>query len=263
MMDNAAPGTGIAGARGPADRAGTLSTLRLYRTASPSISVMRAALASAVCVLCITPPADAARLAEAFRDCTSIVVAAVPYVAAGALAASLVRRALARVRSHGHFVIIALALFNPGCDCALNSYVSAFDGASAPLAGFVLTFAAIASPISLAVTWSALGFRLACARLAGAVLAAALTAIAWRFMPDRRATHGSGCSEVASATSTLASAFEGIIAAAACAAAAKQFVPVGFWSHVSPAGIAAIAAVLSPCSTADPFMAAALIRDAR
>lgn len=236
--------------------------VRLRRIPSPFDSRIRAVLAVAACVLCATPPAHAARLFAAIADWTSVVVAALPYVASGVLAALILHLLRVRERAHGRFAIAVLAVCNPGCDCALNGYVDALACGSAPLAGFVLTFAAMASPAALAVTFAALGPHMAVIRALGATLAAALTAAAWRIVPARRALRRAACAAPFDATQQLASALVGVICAAAVAAAGKQLLPPQFFSHISGLSIAVTAAVLSPCSTADPLMAATLLRSA-
>ena len=235
-----------------------------YRESHPLL-VSRAGALAAVCILSMTRPADGARIAEAIQDCVSIVVAALPYVVAGALAAAWLRRFLSSEGAHSPRVAALFALCNPGCDCALNGYADALARATPPVAGFVLTFAAIASPLALAMTCAVFGTRVALVRAAGAALAAGLTACALRSVSGGGSGPAPGCPRAAHAHSTmaaqLASALQGILISAAVAACGKALVPPSLFTRVPYAGAAAMAAVFSPCSSADPFMAASLLRD--
>src|SRR5580704_5891514 len=112
-------------------------------------------------------------------DWASIVLAALPFVVAGALAARFSRHLADRSWRHSHRAIALLAVLNPGCDCALNGFASALARLHPGLAGFALTFAAAASPVSLAVTYATFGARMTVARAAGALIAASLTSAAW------------------------------------------------------------------------------------
>jgi uncharacterized membrane protein YraQ (UPF0718 family) len=59
----------------------------------------------------------------------------------------------------------------------------------------------------------------------------------------------------------LAAALSGVAYAATAAVAIKALAPAAVFAHVTPAGAALLGALLSPCSTADPLMAAAFMRD--
>ena len=61
----------------------------------------------------------------------------------------------------------------------------------------------------------------------------------------------------------LASALRAIAWAAAAAIAVKAVVPTASLAHMNAASAALLGALLSPCSTADPLLAAAILRDAR
>ncbi|HLJ83237.1 MAG TPA: hypothetical protein VKT51_03540 [Candidatus Eremiobacteraceae bacterium] len=236
-----------------------------FRESHPSLRLSRAGAAAAVCILSTTCPADGARISEAVQDCVSIVVAALPYVVAGTLAASSLRRFLSSECAHPKSLAVLVALCNPGCDCALNGYADALARATAPVAGFVLTFAAIASPLALAMTCAVFGVRVAVMRAAGAALSAGLTAFALRFVSIGGSARGSDCSRESHAPATVASqltsALSGILISAILAAGAKALVPASFFTHVPYGGAAAMALIFSPCSSADPLMAAALLRD--
>jgi uncharacterized membrane protein YraQ (UPF0718 family) len=121
-------------------------------------------------------------MSAALADWASIVLAALPYIVAGALVARFSRRLIGRCWHHKDFAIALLAVLNPGCDCALNGFAGALARLRPALAGFALTFAAAASPVSLAVTYAAFGMHMTIARAAGALIAAALTSAAWRIL---------------------------------------------------------------------------------
>jgi uncharacterized membrane protein YraQ (UPF0718 family) len=265
--DDDAPDLRVADASVPrlVRKAGMTPGLLSFREPHPSQRLVRASAAAAVFILSMTPPADSARVSEAIEDCASIVVAALPYVVAGTLAAVCLRRFLPLEHSGRRIFAVIVSICNPGCDCALNGYADALTCESPPVAGFVLTFAAIASPLALAVTYAAFGVRVTIIRFAGALLAAGLTASAWRFTALHGSALASGCSRephaFAQLSAQLASAFSGILIAAILAACGKALVPASFFKHASIVGVAAMAAIFSPCSSADPLMAASLLRD--
>jgi uncharacterized membrane protein YraQ (UPF0718 family) len=249
-----------------------------------------------VCACAWTPPDALRALSAALADWASIVLAALPYIVAGALAARISRRLIGRCWRHKDFAIALLAVLNPGCDCALNGFAGALARLRPPLAGFALTFAAAASPVSLAVTYAAFGMHMTVARAACALIAAVLTSAAWR-VPSVVPTFMVGLkTDIVGPTSLvvgratlalktadhkgrqykkwvsdahpttlddLAAALSGVAYAATTAVAIKTFVPAALFAHVAPTGAALLGALLSPCSTADPLMAAAFMRDAR
>ena len=236
-----------------------------------------------------TPPEISSALPAAIADWASIVLAALPYVVFGAFAASLSRRLIDRDPHKSHGAVALIAILNPGCDCALSGFARALVRAQPALAGFALTFAAAASPVSLAVTYAAFGMHMAIARAAGALLAAALTSTTWSVLgrsaiadsvgptdmvvgraslaqktadhKDRHYKKWVGDARPTTTADDLAAALSGVAYAATAAVAIKLFVPAAFFAHVAPAGAAILGALLSPCSTADPLMAAAFIPD--
>jgi len=199
----------------------------------------------------------------AIADSASIVLAALPYICGGALAAALARRLMDRLRARRTEAIALLALFNPGCDCALDGFAAELTRARPALAGFALTFAAAAAPISLAVTHATLGTRMTIVRAAGGALAAVLTAAAWNVLPKSGRVAGGACAgSRTDLAGQLASSLTGVVCCAIVAAACKAVAPAGAFAHASPAGAALLGALLSPCSASDPLLAAALLRDA-
>jgi uncharacterized membrane protein YraQ (UPF0718 family) len=239
--------------------------VRPFPAPSPSRMHARLALAAAVCLACaIPPPATWSRFSSAISDWSSIVLAALPYIVIGAVAAGVTRRLFRRRTSRSQIVAALFAVFNPGCDCALNGFAGALARARPALAGFALTFAASASPVSLVVTYAAFGARMAIVRAGGALLAAALTALAWSKVHGvvGHASHAHGQPMVALLhLDDLAAALRGIALAACAAIAAKALIPSSILAHLHPTAAALFGALLSPCSTADPLLAAALLRD--
>jgi uncharacterized membrane protein YraQ (UPF0718 family) len=229
-------------------------------------------------------------LSSAISDWSSIVLAALPYIVMGAVAAGVTRRLFRRRTVRSQIVAALFTVLNPGCDCALNGFAGALARARPALAGFALTFAAAASPVSLVVTYAAFGARMAVVRACGALLAAALTALAWskfkNVVPTFMVGHSSlvpvrgHASHAHSVGPTfmvgrsverhdldeiedLASALRGIALAACAAITAKALIPSSILAHLDPTTAALFGALLSPCSTADPLLAATLLRDQR
>jgi len=203
-----------------------------------------------------------------FRWWASIVLASLPYVTAGAFAAGLARR----IAPRGGLVAMAFAMLAPGCDCAVSGYADAFARGSPAIAGFALAWSAAAGPAALVATRAVLGTHLLLARLAGAAVAAALTAIAWN--AERTRWNRSGASACRSRTALvdddrldhglLERVASGIFAVSASALSATALVSSG--THVlhalaSPVAAAAAGAILSPCSTADAVLARVLLHD--
>jgi uncharacterized membrane protein YraQ (UPF0718 family) len=213
-------------------------------------------------------------ISAAVADWASIVLAALPYIVAGALAARCSQRLFGPRWRHKPNAIALLAVLNPGCDCALNGFAGALAGLRPAISGFALTFAAAASPVSLAVTYAAFGTRMTIARAAGALIAAALTAAAWSVVPTitvGRPMINIGTTLVGrpminigtTILDDLAAALSGVTYAATAAVSVKLLIPAALFAHVAPAGAALLGALLSPCSTADPLMAAAFLREAQ
>jgi uncharacterized membrane protein YraQ (UPF0718 family) len=240
---------------------------------SPSRMFGWAVTTLALCFACFrTPPEISSALTAAIADWASIILAALPYVVIGAFAASLSRRLIDRDPHRSHGAVALMAILNPGCDCALNGFARALVRAQPALAGFALTFAAAASPASLAVTYTAFGMRMTLARAAGALVAAALTATAWHFVRASVGSTNVGPTFMVGQdhhprkhdeTRDLAAALGGVAFAAATAIAAKTLAPAAAIAHLTPAGAALFGALLSPCSTADPLLAGTLLQETR
>jgi len=279
MMDGSEGKKSLASRGCPARRISPwiLMHVRPFPAPSPSRARVLLGLAGALCCACfIPPPGIVSHLSSAIADWASIVLAALPYVVVGAFAAALSRRLIRRPIGGTQFLVALFAVLNPGCDCALNGFACALARARPAVAVFALTFAAAASPASLMITFAAFGARMTLARAGGAFIAAALTAVAWSFtsvVPTFMVGHASVVPTfmVGHAVEQhdpdelgdLAAALRGIACAAGAAIAAKVIVPAAFLAHMPPPAAALFGALLSPCSTADPLLAAALLRDLR
>ena len=200
------------------------------------------------------------RIGTALSWWSSIVLASLPYVTLGALFASIremIPQRCARIAT-------LAALVAPGCDCASAGYASAFVRESPALAGFVLVWSSAAGPAALLGTYHALGQHLLFARLAGAFVAATLTAAMWSlaFRNDRaegqRANHP--CHE--SASPALCGRIASALGALAVSASFATLALTVFGHSAvlsSPAIAAAGGALMSPCSTADAVIARVLV----
>ena len=246
---------------------------------SPSLTWARFAIACALWFASVKTPADSfGALSAAIADWASILLAALPYVVFGAFAAGLSHWLVRRRQADSHNAVALIAMFNPGCDCALNGFAGALARAHPALAGFALTFAAAASPASLAVTYAAFGTRMTIARAVGGAIAAALTAATWRWLPvvptfmvgrprinlgttTQTSAAASYSSPAHDEAGDLGAALCGVAYAAAAAVVAKTVVPAAAFAHMPTALAAVFGALLSPCSTADPLLAVALLRD--
>ncbi|HET9341677.1 MAG TPA: hypothetical protein VFO25_02020 [Candidatus Eremiobacteraceae bacterium] len=200
------------------------------------------------------------RIGTALAWWSSIVLASLPYVTLGALFATIQELLSQRWRR----IMVIAALVAPGCDCASAGYASAFAREAPAIAGFVLVWSCAAGPAALLGTYSALGEHLLFARLAGAFIAAALTAVMWRLdirgarAEDRDAKHSrhDAASEVA--CGRIASA---LVALAVSASIATVGLMVFGHNAVlsTPVIAAAGGALMSPCSTADAVIARVLV----
>ena len=195
---------------------------------------------------------------------SSIVLASLPYVTIGALCASARELMPARF---ARFAAVA-ALVAPGCDCASAGYAFALVRESPALAGFVLVWTSAAGPAALLATYDALGRHLLLARLAGALAAAALTALLWNVESRRsdasaRAEGSHACHppkkyETPDLCARVASAL-GALALSASFATAALIVFGHGTALSSPLIAAAGGALMSPCSTADAVIARVLV----
>lgn len=194
------------------------------------------------------------RLSLAFVYASSIVLEAMPFVVAGTLVAFALRR-----HPRARAAAPLLAMLSPGCDCGLSGITPAFPHDRPAIAGFALTWGAVAGPTALIATGVAFGGRMVAARIAGAAAAALLTAIGWRALPSRSALVES-CDAPRPLACALADAFASLAWASVAASLLCAFAPVHVLRDVSPLGAATIASVLSPCSTADAMIAKSLVR---
>ena len=205
-----------------------------------------------------------AAASTAFGRWSSIMLAALPYVVGGTIVAYAARRL---VRRNASMPLALVAIASPGCDCAGSGYAFAFADASPALAGFTLTWSAAAGPVALVVTRAALGAHVLIARVAGAAIAALVTAALWTL--DARAASRAtahACRDEREVRYEMAGQIGSAVLALAVSAAiatvlisARQMLPPAFASPLS-AGISG--AILSPCSTADAVLARVLFTQA-
>jgi uncharacterized membrane protein YraQ (UPF0718 family) len=189
--------------------------------------------------------------ARAWTYTWSIVLEAVPYILAGAIAAAFVER-FARRSAWRALVCIAA----PGCDCSMNGFVRSLTSLPAPFAGALMLWGSACNPIALFATYQMLGSGVLIARIAGALIAALLLAalmrtarICWTSASSCEAHGGDG---------VLAHFERGVMLlgpAAIASGIVLAFAAHMVRSHASPLLAAVAGAMLSPCSTADPILA--------
>jgi uncharacterized membrane protein YraQ (UPF0718 family) len=208
------------------------------------------------------------RLDRIWFNAVSIVLAAAPFVFAGAFVAFVVNRL--RLRSAAALLAAALA---PGCDCSINGFVSVLARSPAPLAGAAIVWGAACNPIALATTVTVFGWRLAIARAAGSAAAAITIWFAWRFMRVEWLARGrtsfepsSGVHELCPVDEGVAAHLEGGLRALLPAALLGASIPALFAgrlpANAPPVVAALLGAALSPCSSADPVLASVFAREA-
>ena len=201
-------------------------------------------------------------LAAAYRVsyyAASIVLAAAPFVLAGALASF----AVLRLRLRGTIALLAAALA-PGCDCSMNGFAPALTRSPAPLAGAALVFGAACNPLALATTAAVLGIHLTAARAAGAAAAAGTLWFLWRWWgrePEARDVHAS-CADDSRMVTHLERGLRSLVPAALVGALLAALFAGRLPAHASAPIAAMIGAALSPCSSADPVLASVLGREA-
>jgi len=224
-----------------------------------------AVLLIAVVAAAYTDPSSAnvsKAVAAAYRVCffaASIILAAAPFVLAGALASF----AVVRLRLRGAIALIAAALA-PGCDCSMNGFAPALTRNPAPLAGAALVWGAACNPVALATTAAVFGNHLTVARTAGAAVAACTLWLLWswwRHEPEARDVHAS-CVDDGGVVTHLERGLRSLLPAAFVGAVLAASFADRLPAHASAPIAAMIGAALSPCSSADPVLASVLARDA-
>jgi len=194
---------------------------------------------------------------------SSIVLASLPYVTAGAVCA----HALERLAKAPPFFAI-VAMIAPGCDCAGAGYAYAFVRQPPALAAFALVWSAAAGPAALFATYNALGPHLLVARIVGAFAASTLTALLWAV--DRRRTETNASMRRGHSCRTSAvypvpplrdrvTTALGALAVSALSATTVLVVFGHFAASSSPFVAAASGALMSPCSTSDAVIARVLV----
>jgi uncharacterized membrane protein YraQ (UPF0718 family) len=188
----------------------------------------------------------------------SIMLASTPFVVAGALAAALTGY-LPRLGGHGAALA---AMLSPGCDCSLAGFAPALRRSPPAVAGFAIAWGAIAGPSALIATRAAGGDRLLEARVVGACVTAALTALAWGIAKRRDdVPECDASSQHPSIVERVCNAFGGLAACASAAAALLVAAPGLLGGLTNPFVAALIGSLLSPCSTADAVLARVLVHD--
>lgn len=225
------------------------------------LAVAAVVACAAVSPLSLSPSAALELMDRIWFNAVSIVLAAGPFVLAGAVAAFVVTRL--RLRNIAALLAAALA---PGCDCSINGFASVLARSPAPLAGAAIVWGAACNPIALATTVSVFGWRLAIARAVGAAAAALAIWLSWRLVRNRvRSEPSSAAREPCHRDEGILEHFErglwALLPAAMLGAALPALLSAR--SHVNTPLIAALlGAALSPCSSADPVLASVFAREA-
>ena len=191
-----------------------------------------------------------------FALASSILLAALPYLFAGAASACALMRLAPRNR-----LAPLLALAAPGCDCSINGFAGALRDHNPALAGFALTFSAACGPAALLATHAVLGNSFVAARIAGGSVAAVITAISWSVA---RSGGPSACAHDRAASTLcdhLDASIRGFLVPAIVAALLVTLAPDAARALPGAPFAALAGAVLSPCSTADAVLARVLFVD--
>ena len=201
-----------------------------------------------------------ASLHRVWFNAVSIVLAAAPFVLAGALGAFAVER----LRLRGAPALLA-AVLAPGCDCSMNGFANALADSPPRLAGAALALGAACNPIALMTTAAVLGPHLVIARLFGAAVAAFGIWFSWGCAGE--AAGHCGPHEVAAGgmcgiTAKLERGLRTLMPAVLVGAIVPILMGARSLGHASPLMAALFGALLSTCSSADPVLASVLARDA-
>jgi len=181
-----------------------------------------------------------------------------PFVVVGSMGAALAG-VIPRLRGFGAPIA---AMLSPGCDCSLAGFATALRDAPPAVAGFAIAWGAIAGPSALLATRAAGGSRLLEARLAGALVAACLTALSWGIANHRAAVSRCASHDTpAPLVDRVFAALKSLSASASGAALLLVAAPGAIAGMSSPFVAAIVAALLSPCSTADAVLARVLVHD--
>ena len=186
-------------------------------------------------------------------DTVSIVLEAAPFVLAGSIAATLAQRF---VRSP--LTAPLVAALAPGCDCAMNGFAVALRSCKPAIAGMALTWGAVCNPIALVATATVLGGHLLVARIIGGGVAAGTLGLLWRLGGDAKDCLHDACAPAAGVAAHLEDGLRLLLPAAFVGSVVIVMAPDVLGTHMSPLFAAIAAALLSPCSTADPVLAKVL-----
>jgi uncharacterized membrane protein YraQ (UPF0718 family) len=217
-------------------------------------------LCSISCACLVSPAATALAWSDAVRAWTyawSIVLEAFPYILLGAIAAATFERL-----AHRSAFVALYAVIAPGCDCSMNGFARSLGSLPPPLAGALIVWGSCCNPIALLTTYQILGGRLTLARMAGALAASLLIAAAWSIGRARFKAADAHCPTLVQQPALLEhfdSGVTSLLMAAVVGGTVLALFPDWLRAHSSPWFAAFAGALLSPCSSADPILARALM----
>jgi len=198
--------------------------------------------------------AIATALARAWFYFCSMMVGAAPFLAAGALAASVAVRM--------RVALPLFALLFPGCDCSMNAYAPSLPHARPGLSAVAIVWGSCCNPLALYTTAAVLGPRMLLYRVIAGAIATALTAAAWSKIPAP--AHAGTCAQPHNFSRSLVDlAGRGVTSFAIAAGVSAVFLALRTHSMhgLGPSAAALLGAVLSPCSSADALLARALFAE--
>jgi uncharacterized membrane protein YraQ (UPF0718 family) len=224
-------------------------------------TLVRLTLFCAIACACLVSPATTALAwsdaARAWTYAWSIVLEAIPYILVGAIAAAMFERL-----AHRSALVALFATIAPGCDCSMNGFARSLGSLPPPVAGALIVWGSCCNPIALLTTYQILGGRLTLARMAGALAASLLIAAAWAIGRARFKATEAAC-QITVGQPALLEHFDGglksLVLAAVVGGAVLALFPDWLRAHSSPLFAAFAGALLSPCSSADPILARALM----
>jgi len=224
-------------------------------------TLVRLTLLCAIAGACFVSPATTALAwsdaARAWTYAWSIVLEAIPYILVGAIAAAMFERL-----AHRSVLVALFAAIAPGCDCSMNGFARSLGSLPPPVAGALIVWGSCCNPIALLTTYQILGGRLTLARMGGALAASLLIATSWAIGRARfKATEASCQTKVGqpALVEHFGSGVKSLVLAAVLGGTVLAFFPDWLRAHSSPWFAAFAGALLSPCSSADPILARALM----
>jgi uncharacterized membrane protein YraQ (UPF0718 family) len=189
----------------------------------------------------------------------SMLLAAAPFLACGAVGAAALATVTRRSARSRRWALPLGALLFPGCDCSLNAYAPSLRAAPSWLAACAIVWASCCNPLALVTTATVLGPTMLRSRLVAGAAAAALTAFGWSRLRAPHPPHacdaqaGFWDSFVRLAGTGIASFGIAAALSAVCLAVRPDIA-----RGSGPLGAALAGALLSPCSSADAVLARVL-----